>query len=457
MKVEMRRSMKKRMVSIMLLMGILTLVSCGKSDNINEERTDKEVIQNETIEATIQEESKADELETDADKDEYCLDEDSNVSVYFDATKEKNVIVDGDKEIPFQINGYAPEVVGAYKMDIDNNKMEEYVVTVCEGRGTGYYVMGLAIIEEGEEQPVFYLSPEDIAKQFNERISYEYDNDISLLSLTVDKEEPTEVFLQESEKTYESKFESVAYGDISYVQYMNGEFWIRGGLGLYFKDMVIAQYEPSVEMAAPIIFSDGYDYSIGKMGVKVVENFQEFPKSDEYSEIMAEFAADITHNGYDDRIILTVPKGATLDEVKSGVYPGLLYVFERTAEGLSDYYFMKREFSPTHVGNGQLFVTTVDDKDYLIETNFWAGQGCFTYSYDVFFEDYDTKYEMESENLVFEDCDKPGDTTEFFASLSKWINDSTYVLYVADIDYEPDLFYSTEENKISPVEYLQYK
>ena len=128
MKVEMRRSMKKRMVSIMLLMGILTLVSCGKSDNINEERTDKEVIQNETIEATIQEESKADELETDADKDEYCLDEDSNVSVYFDATKEKNVIVDGDKEIPFQINGYAPEVVGAYKMDIDNNKMDNQML-----------------------------------------------------------------------------------------------------------------------------------------------------------------------------------------------------------------------------------------------------------------------------------------------------------------------------------------
>lgn len=274
MKVEMRRNMKKRMVSIMLLIGIMTLVSCGKSDNINEERTDKEVIQNETIEATTQEESKADELETDADKDKYCLDEDSNVSAYFDATKEK---------------------------------------------------------------------------------------------------------------------------------------------------------------------------------------IQEFRKPDEYSEIMAEFAADITHNGYDDRILLTVPKGATLDEVKSGVCSGQLYVLERTAEGLSDYYFMKREFSPTHVGNGQLFVTTVDDKDYLIETNFWAGQGCFTYSYDVFFEDYDTKYEMESENLVFEDCDKPRDTTEFFASLSKWINDSTYVLYVADIDYEPDLFYSTEENKISPVEYLQYK
>ena len=61
--------------------------------------------------------------------------------------------------------------------------------------------------------------------------------------------------------------------------------------------------------------------------------------------------------------------------------------------------FINREFSPTHVGNGQMFVTTVEGKDYLIQTNFWSGMDTLTYQYEVFFEDRNAKYEVEiSEN-----------------------------------------------------------
>ena len=49
----------------------------------------------------------------------------------------------------------------------------------------------------------------------------------------------------------------------------------------------------------------------------------------------------------------------------------------------------------------------VDDRDYLIETNFWAGQERYTYKYTVFFMDYDYNYVMES--AYEEYTGEPGD------------------------------------------------
>lgn len=436
--------MKKTTSFILLFGSIFTLVACENNNIAKENSINESSASSETI-----------------DKYEYYLDDNSNISAYFDVAQDKNVIVDVDKEISFTINGYAPEIIGVSKMDIDDNQTEEYVVTICEGRGTGCYVTGLAIIEGGQEQPVFYLSSQDIAAHINERLSYKYSSEYSVLSVNIDNKKTTEIFmedyLKDNQNEYERVFECASFGDIIYVENKNGELWISGCLGLYFDNMASPQFEPSIRLSAPIVFSEGYNYSIGEIEIKVLHDYYNPCEPDEYSEIISEFSADITHNGYDDQILLTVPKGNTLDEVKSGVCGGQLYVLERYSDGVSKLYSVKREFSTSHVGNGQLFVTTVNDRDYLVETNFWAGQGSFTYSYEVFFEDYFTKYLVDSDRIEFEGCEKPGDTSTFFNNLNQWINESTYVLYAADINCETDLIYSTEKNKISPKEYLQYK
>ena len=75
----------------------------------------------------------------------------------------------------------------------------------------------------------------------------------------------------------------------------------------------------------------------------------------------------------------------------------------------------------------------------------------------MYFEDYNVKYEVESAKLEMSESSSKEDISEFFSGLNTWVNDSTYVVYVADIDYEPNLFYSTEDHKISPVEYLEEK
>ena len=183
-------------------------------------------------------------------------------------------------------------------------------------------------------------------------------------------------------------------------------------------------------------------------------------------ELLAPFSADITHDGQKNTILLTVPEGATLQDVMNGRTAfGQFYVSAEqhylAEEGEGDFSeihaFINREFSPTHVGNGQMFVTTVEGKDYLIQTNFWSGMDTLTYQYEVFFEDRNAKYEVESAKIEMGESSSKEDISEFFSNLNTWVNDSTYVVYVADIDYEPNLFYSTEDHKISPAEYLTEK
>ena len=80
-----------------------------------------------------------------------------------------------------------------------------------------------------------------------------------------------------------------------------------------------------------------------------------------------------------------------------------------------------------------------------------------TYQYEVFFEDPYAKYEVDSGKIEMRQSSSKEDISECFQDLNKWVNDSTYVVYVADLDYEPNLFYSTEDHKISPAEYLAEK
>ena len=142
-------------------------------------------------------------------------------------------------------------------------------------------------------------------------------------------------------------------------------------------------------------------------------------------EVITEFYTDVTHDGTEDRIVISVPEGITWDEVLSGVESGELsvYVGYTNANGkkvYADKSILEREFSPCHAGNCQMFLTTVNDRDYLIETNFWVGQERYTYKYTVFFMDYDYNYVMES--AYEEYTGEPGDTSAFFDKLNFWIN-----------------------------------
>lgn len=417
----------------------------GKIDNLSEDATSG-------IES-----SEAQESETESGVYHFTLDENgAELEIRCDENTQQYEIQDGDQVTVFRLEKLV-EPISAMKTDIDGDGEPEYMIVACAGRGTGVYVTDLMAIKKGREEPIAYLSNEEITEQLGSRTELIYDEDLQMATLYCDSEsEPKallylEKFLEKMNATYDT----MSLGNIIGIENRDNRYWVTADFAVYTKEMVLPQYECTIHLTAPLTYQDNQTFAIGNISAKSVDYTQMGEIKED--EIIAEFYADVTHDGIEDRIAISVPESNTWDEVLSGVASGELCVYAgyTDVDGKTKYddeSILEREFSPCHVGNGQMFLTTVDGRDYLIETDFWAGQEQYTYGYTVFFLNYDYDYVMASEHEEYKG--EPGNTSAFFEKLNSWINDSSIVLYAADIDHDPDLLYSTDDNRINPRSYL---
>ena len=403
------------------------------------------------------ESSEAQEAETESGVYHFTLDENgAELEIRCDENTQQYEIQDGDQVTVFRLEKLV-EPISAMKTDIDGDGEPEYMIIACAGRGTGVYVTDLMAIKKGREEPIAYLSNEEITEQLGSRTELTYDEDLQMVTLYCDSEsEPKallylEKFLEKMNATYDT----MSLGNIIGIENRDNRYWVTADFAVYTKEMASPQYECTIHLTAPLTYQDNQTFAIGDISAKSVDYTQMGEIKED--EIIAEFYADVTHDGTEDRLAISVPEGNTWDEVLSGVASGELCVYAgyTDVDGKTKYAdesILEREFSPCHVGNGQMFLTTVDGRDYLIETDFWAGQEQYTYGYTVFFLNYDYDYVMASEHEEYKG--EPGDTSAFFEKLNSWINDSSIVLYAADIDHDPDLLYSTDDNRINPRSYL---
>lgn len=453
--------MKKKFV--IFLMAVIFMTGCGsfgktaagggtssqgqesKIDNLSEDATSG-------IES-----SEAQESETESGVYHFTLDESgAELEIRCDENTQQYEIQDGDQVTVFRLEKLV-EPISAMKTDIDGDGEPEYMIVACAGRGTGVYVTDLMAIKKGREEPIAYLSNEEITEQLGSRTELIYDEDLQMATLYCDSEsEPKallylEKFLEKMNATYDT----MSLGNIIGIENRDNRYWVTADFAVYTKEMASPQYECTIHLTAPLTYQDNQTFAIGNISAKSVDYTQMGEIKED--EIIAEFYADVTHDGIEDRIAISVPESNTWDEVLSGVASGELCVYAgyTDVDGKTKYddeSILEREFSPCHVGNGQMFLTTVDGRDYLIETDFWAGQEQYTYGYTVFFLNYDYDYVMASEHEEYKG--EPGNTSAFFEKLNSWINDSSIVLYAADIDHDPDLLYSTDDNRINPRSYL---
>ena len=453
--------MKKKFV--IFLMAVIFMTGCGsfgktaagggtssqgqesKIDNLSEDATSG-------IES-----SEAQESETESGVYHFTLDESgAELEIRCDENTQQYEIQDGDQVTVFRLEKLV-EPISAMKTDIDGDGEPEYMIVACAGRGTGMYVTDLMAIKKGREEPIAYLSNEEITEQLGSRTELIYDEDLQMATLYCDSEsEPKallylEKFLEKMNATYDT----MSLGNIIGIENRDNRYWVTADFAVYTKEMASPQYECTIHLTAPLTYQDNQTFAIGNISAKSVDYTQMGEIKED--EIIAEFYADVTHDGIEDRIAISVPESNTWDEVLSGVASGELCVYAgyTDVDGKTKYddeSILESEFSPCHVGNGQMFLTTVDGRDYLIETDFWAGQEQYTYGYTVFFLNYDYDYVMASEHEEYKG--EPGNTSAFFEKLNSWINDSSIVLYAADIDHDPNLLYSTDDNRINPRSYL---
>ena len=456
----------KRKFWIVLMMAVSVLAGCGNvGGTMAEERAsgEQQSVVDEATEGVETEEESSEGLEAEGEENVYrfMLDESSEgLEIQFDESAQKYEIVDGEEVMAFQLEKQI-EPTSATKIDIDGDGEEEYVITACAGRGTGIYVADLMVIKQGREEPIAYLSNEEITEQLEARTKLVYDDEFQMVTLYCDSEsEPQAVlnlkkFLEEMDAGYDT----MSLGNIIRIDNRDNRYWVTADYAVYLQGMFTPQYDCTIHLTASLTYQqEKHSFSMGDIAARAVDYTQNEEAS--VGEVITEFYADVTHDGTEDRVVISVPEGIAWDEVLSGVESGELsvYVGYTNVDGkkvYADKSILEREFSPCHAGNCQMFLTTVNGRDYLIETNFWAGQERYTYKYTVFFMDYDYNYVMES--AYEEYTGEPGDTSAFFDKLDSWINDSSIVLYAADIDHDPDLIYSTDDNRINPKDYLADK
>lgn len=363
------------------------------------------------------------------------------------------VFWDGEKEISYELETDV-EPLTIDKLDLDGDGVTEYVITACSGRGTEVYSTDLFYIREDSKTAIAYLSGQEIVSILQERLSCEYDEEWEMITVYEKGEEKASLALRAYLEKKGEEFGSFTIGNILHIENRQGEFWINAPFGLTWKDSAQPWYDYTVDVAAPILYEDGA-FVLGELTCKAGE-FSQGEESEVREDVeLAVLLADTNHDGEKERLILSYPAVSTWDEVQKGQAEAHLTIYPSGEGRYANASNLEWSFGGHKMLSNQMILTTVDGRDYLIQTSFQEGLDQYTNTYKVFFCDTAYDYVVDSAEGTFvagEDS-----ATDFFEGLNAWINDSSILLYAADTSYEPVLQYSTKEKVIHPREYLKGK
>lgn len=343
-----------------------------------------------------------------------------------------------------------------------------YLLTVCCGRGTGCFMQELYIIEAPQYTPVKVLSYDSIINEIKERVTYKYVKEYEALILDTDSGKHEEIFFSDYLSATDSEFVGVYFGDIVRIEFYEGKPWLYVP-GAVRTSECVASFDYTAGITAPIDISD---FSIGELNIFTSD--ARGISNNDIKECLEEEIPffycyrDINHDGCKDKIILSaeiLPDGYdgsfeemmqdTPETVNVRMFSG--YYFYSGQQSFTECAYFTAVYGAAHCANGQLFITTVDGADYLVETSIYTGQGETNYSYKVFFGDIEHEYIVEEKYVSFEEDNIPDDINEFWNGLDKWINESSVLLVAADIDSDPMVYYSTNDNILNPVIFYNKK
>lgn len=208
-----------------------------------------------------------------------------------------------------------------------------------------------------------------------------------------------------------------------------------------------------------IVEDQEYLYSpygdIGQLGEEGYYFSASFPTTEETETIAYQTKADVTHDGVEDLIQLSIYAEDIVraEDFLTG-YLGVAYVkvFRGIADGEYEDHprFISRGYDASHVGNGTICVTHKDGQDYLLLSTIYEMQGEATYDYAVIYIDDENGIVMEDSGdaafAVWEEMHE--DWSEqihrndvmpaFQKKIEPWIEEAT-ILVSFDIDSGQDL------------------
>ncbi len=162
---------------------------------------------------------------------------------------------------------------------------------------------------------------------------------------------------------------------------------------------------------------------------------------EEYGErIIYSTTADITHDGIEDKldlIITTKDTNTSAVDLLKGMSNAYIKAYKGTGENKYEdtAFYVSKEISDAHAGNGQIGLVRKDGMDYLLLSSMYEIQGTAEYKYVIFYIDTEQKQAVcVDEDLTVFDCEedmpilniKKADVLPAFRqSFEKWLADAT--------------------------------
>lgn len=234
-----------------------------------------------------------------------------------------------------------------------------------------------------------------------------------------------------------------------------------------------AWFKIGVNMQNPTTEDIDVYVSVRNVEVRIAESEPVEESSNENAEDVSEWITeeinvekrDITHDGVADYIVTSmtylpevVDVNATLEEkIAQQVMYDIVTVKVYEGSNTSDTYSEERllwsqEYSRVHVGNGQVSVVQRDEKDYLLTSSLWAGQGTAAWEFEVFsLNETGDKEVIEKQSVEFQlEEDEYADAesyAKFKDLLEEYIKDGILIV-ACDIDLEQQLIRTSESQYI---------
>lgn len=203
-------------------------------------------------------------FDTEAEEPEETDDESVSIVQDFDAGTA--YIVDGDEEIPVEIADgiYGPRIM---KCDVDGDGEDEYVISECEGTGTGFSTRGLCIVEKTDSD--YRMTRYDwdyFAGIIERRLTYTYDAAEHKVIFWIENEDAIIEYPVTLEG--EDELEDVVFTDIVDVYFEDGRVYLSAASGLIFADHGWPEYEQGIEPYAPITIDTDSGIIVGDFTVR---------------------------------------------------------------------------------------------------------------------------------------------------------------------------------------------
>ena len=462
----------------------MTLAACSGKASVSDDTSADETLTSisEETEVSLSLEEEKEPTPSAEEKEPSMVQEDENIYYYYSDNHSVCVridydapegsmasIIDGDLEIPVDIETghYGTQIE---KIDIDSDGEGEYLISECEGTGTGFCIYGLVIVKkDGDEYTLTRYDSEYFSKILSDRITPEYNKEFNELMLKFEDSGQTEILPLPEISEDTGSYDDIVLSDILNVKLRDKKVWISAPLGIVYTERVVPDYDTELYLSAPVEVLSDLSLNVGNIR-SYRPDYSVVPEDLKEKEIYHCYF-DIDHDGIDDKISasLVVPsdhEGEINDFDFNGTFgyvkavPG--YTSQESEEILfsEDYPLWKHEYGIAHTGNCQIFATTVNHRSYIVYSSLYSGQGTSSYNYEVFFLDYTqgpVVYSVDSMSMDFDMEDESVDTSAFFDGLYKWINESSILLVATDVDLDPSVYYSTRSGVLNPDVYYSQR